>query len=83
MEYRSLGESGLKVSELSLGGWLTFGNSVKEMQTAREIIIAAYDNGINFFDIADIYARGESEKMMGNVLKLFPRHSSAKTALKK
>ena len=75
MKYRHLGESGLKVSELSLGGWLTFGNTVKDQQIAREIIITAYENGINFFDIADIYARGESEKMMGSVLKLFPRHS--------
>jgi voltage-dependent potassium channel beta subunit len=75
MEYRSLGDSGLKVSEISLGGWLTFGNSVKETQTAREIIETAYDNGVNFFDIADIYARGESEKMMGEVLKQYPRHT--------
>jgi voltage-dependent potassium channel beta subunit len=75
MEYRSLGDSGLKVSEISLGGWLTFGNSVKETQTAREIIEAAYEGGVNFFDIADIYARGESEKMMGEVLKQYPRHT--------
>ncbi len=75
MEYRSLGDSGLKVSEISLGGWLTFGNSVKEAQTAREIIEAAYEGGVNFFDIADIYAHGESEKMMGEVLKQYPRHT--------
>lgn len=75
MEYRHVGNSGLKVSELSLGGWLTFGGSVRDQQIAREIIEYAYENGINFFDIADIYARGESEKMMGEVLKQYPRHT--------
>jgi voltage-dependent potassium channel beta subunit len=75
MEYRSLGDSGLKVSEISLGGWLTFGNSVREAQAAREIIEAAHEGGVNFFDIADIYAHGESEKMMGAVLKQYPRHT--------
>lgn len=75
MEYRRLGQYGLKVSELSLGGWTTFGNLVKEQDTVREIIIRAYEAGINFFDIADIYARGESEIMMGKVLKDFPRHT--------
>jgi voltage-dependent potassium channel beta subunit len=75
MRYRPLGKSGLKVSELSLGGWLTYGGSVKDQQIARDIIVKAYDSGINFFDIADIYARGESERMMGSVLKLFPRHT--------
>ncbi|MCD4685866.1 MAG: aldo/keto reductase, partial [Anaerolineae bacterium] len=75
MNYRRLGHSGLKVSELSLGGWTTFGDSVTDRQLTREIIITAHDNGINFFDIADIYATGESERMMGQVLKLFPRHT--------
>ncbi len=75
MNYRNVGTSGLKVSELSLGGWLTFGGSVRDMQITRDIIITAYDAGINFFDIADVYARGESEKYMGSILKLFPRHT--------
>lgn len=75
MNYRNVGASGIKVSELSLGGWLTFGGSVRDMQITRDIIVAAYDAGINFFDIADVYARGESEKYMGSVLKLFPRHT--------
>ena len=75
MNYRRVGNSGLRVSELSLGGWLTFGGSVKDQQVAREIIEKAYESGINFFDIADIYARGESERMMGAVLKQFPRHT--------
>lgn len=75
MQYRRVGDSGLRISELSLGGWLTFGGSVKDQQIAREIIEKAYESGINFFDIADIYSRGESEKMMGAVLKQFPRHT--------
>ncbi len=75
MEYRRLGQSGLKISALSLGGWITFGNSVKDEKLAKNIIHTAYDNGINFFDIADIYAKGESEKLMGSILKDFPRHT--------
>jgi voltage-dependent potassium channel beta subunit len=65
----------MKVSKLSLGGWTTFGESVQDERIARDIITTAYDNGINFYDIADIYARGESERMMGRVFKLFPRHT--------
>lgn len=75
MEYRRLGNAGLKISALSLGGWITFGNSVKDVELAKNIIRTAYDNGINFFDIADAYAKGESEKLMGAILKEFPRHT--------
>lgn len=75
MEYRRLGNAGLKISALSLGGWITFGNSVKDVELAKNIIRTAYDNGINFFDIADAYAKGESEKLMGTILKEFPRHT--------
>ncbi|MFP4321615.1 MAG: aldo/keto reductase family protein [Anaerolineales bacterium] len=75
MKYRRLGHAGMKVSELSLGGWTTFGGSLKDKDLARQIITTAYDNGINFFDIADIYAKGASEEMMGEVLKDFPRHT--------
>ncbi|MBZ0309585.1 MAG: aldo/keto reductase, partial [Anaerolineae bacterium] len=75
MEYRRLGQSGLKISALSLGGWITFGNSVKDEKLAKKIIHTAYDSGVNFFDIADIYAKGESEKLMGSILKDFPRHT--------
>ncbi len=75
MEYRRLGNSGLKVSALSLGGWTTFGGSVLDQEITRQIIVKAYESGINFFDIADIYARGEAEKMMGAVLQEFPRHT--------
>jgi hypothetical protein len=56
MQYRRLGNSGLKVSALSLGGWTTFGDSLTDPRLARDIIVKAYDSGINFFDIADIYA---------------------------
>ncbi len=75
MNYRRLGNSGLKVSALSLGGWTTFGDSVTDRRLARDIIVKAYDSGINYFDIADVYAAGEAEKLMGSILKLFPRHT--------
>jgi len=75
MKYRRLGQAGLKVSELSLGGWTTFGESLTDKQLTRDIITHAYESGINFFDIADIYAKGVSEEMMGAVLKGFPRHT--------
>lgn len=75
MQYRRLGDAGMKVSVLSLGGWTTFGESLQDKDLARQIITRAYEGGINFFDIADIYARGESEKMMGEVLRDFPRHT--------
>lgn len=68
MEYRRLGKSGLQVSELSLGSWLTFGKQI-ENNTAEDLMKIAYDNGVNFFDNAEIYARGESEKVMGKALK--------------
>jgi len=68
MEYRRLGKSGLKVSELSFGSWVTFGNQV-DIDKAVEIMKVAYDNGINFFDNAEIYAHGKSEWVMGEALK--------------
>ncbi len=74
MPYRSLGNCGTKVSALSLGGWTTFGGSVKDEHTIKEVITYAFDQGINFFDIADIYAKGQSEIEMGKVLKSFPRN---------
>lgn len=67
MEYRRLGKSGLKVSALSLGSWLTFGKQISD-DVAEELMVAAYENGINFFDNAEIYARGKSEIVMGNIL---------------
>jgi voltage-dependent potassium channel beta subunit len=68
MNYRRLGRSGLKVSELSLGSWVTYGNQVDE-KLARECMAAAYDAGVNFFDNAEVYARGRSESIMGDALK--------------
>lgn len=68
MEYRSLGKSGLKVSALSLGSWITFGNQI-DNQTAENLMTIAYDRGVNFFDNAEIYANGKSEIVMGNILK--------------
>lgn len=75
MEYRNLGNCGTKVSTLSLGGWTTFGESVQDRELTLSIIRHAYDAGINFFDIADVYALGESERMMGEALRQFPRHT--------
>jgi len=68
MEYRFLGKSGLKVSALSFGSWVTFGDQVDE-DVARECMIEAYDAGVNFFDNAEAYAGGQSETMMGNIIK--------------
>ncbi|MFQ5414914.1 MAG: aldo/keto reductase family protein [Phycisphaerae bacterium] len=74
MTYRSLGACGTKVSMFGLGGWTTFGGSVTDEGTVRRIITRAFDAGINFFDISDIYAKGEAERVMGKVLAGFPRH---------
>lgn len=68
MQYRRLGKSGLQVSELSLGSWLTFGNQITD-HTASELMSIAYDAGVNFFDNAEGYAEGKSEVVMGNILK--------------
>jgi voltage-dependent potassium channel beta subunit len=73
MEYRRLGSSGLKISSVSLGGWLTFGGSVQDSELAVSIIEKAHEHGVNFFDQADVYASGASETMMGAVLKRFDR----------
>ncbi len=68
MEYRYLGKSGLQVSALSLGSWVTFGNQISD-DTAEELMKTAYDNGVNFFDNAELYANGKSEIVMGNILR--------------
>jgi voltage-dependent potassium channel beta subunit len=68
MEYRRLGRAGLKVSALSLGSWVTYGNQVDEKQ-ALELMSAARDHGVNFFDNAEVYASGRSEELMGAALK--------------
>ncbi len=68
MEYRRLGRSGLQVSVLSFGSWVSFSKQIND-KLAEDLMSMAYDNGINFFDNAEVYALGESEKMMGRVLK--------------
>lgn len=68
MEYRRLGRSGLQVSALSYGSWVSFSKQISN-KDADALMGHAYDNGINFFDNAEVYARGESEKMMGRVIK--------------
>jgi voltage-dependent potassium channel beta subunit len=74
MQYRALGACGTKVSAFSLGGWTTYGGSVTDERTVREILLAAFEAGVNFFDIADVYARGEAERVMGKALAELPRH---------
>ena len=68
MQYRRLGRSGLQLSELSLGSWVTYHNQVN-VNAAREMMAAAFDAGINFFDNAEVYAGGQSETVMGDALK--------------
>jgi len=72
MHYRRLGQSGIKVSEISLGSWVTFGNQIDET-TAISLIKEAFDQGINFFDNADMYANGVAELMMGKAIATMPR----------
>lgn len=68
MEYRRLGKSGLQLSVLSFGSWVSFSKQIND-KVADELMGIAYDKGVNFFDNAEVYALGESEKMMGRVLK--------------
>lgn len=68
MQYRFLGKSGLQVSALSFGSWLTFGKQIGD-EVAEQLMALAYERGVNFFDNAEIYARGQSEIVMGRILK--------------
>ena len=68
MEYRHLGKAGIQVSELSFGSWVTF-HTQADVDAAIEMMAAAYDHGVNFFDNAESYAGGESERVMGEALK--------------
>jgi voltage-dependent potassium channel beta subunit len=74
MHYRRLGKSGLKVSEIALGAWITIGSQIDE-KISSDLIHAAYDQGINFFDNADAYANGQAEVVMGKALKDLPREA--------
>ena len=67
MQYRRLGSTGLQLSALSFGAWVTFGNQIGRDES-RNLIAAAYDHGVNFFDNAEVYAQGEAEKVMGDVI---------------
>jgi voltage-dependent potassium channel beta subunit len=68
MNYRPLGKSGLQISELSFGSWITFGNQIND-SISKELLITAYDAGINFFDNAEVYADGRSEEVMGRIIQ--------------
>jgi voltage-dependent potassium channel beta subunit len=74
MKYRRLGGTGLKVSEISLGSWLTYGGYV-EKENAVKAIETAYGLGVNFFDTANVYEKGAAEKVLGETLRGFPRES--------
>lgn len=75
MRYRKLGQWGLKVSEISLGAWVTYGDAVKDLERVKEITRIAYEGGVNFFDNADVYAKGLAEELMTKaLLEQFPRH---------
>ena len=73
MNYRRLGDAGLKVSMIALGGWINYGEGKVPADEAKRVVERAYESGINFFDLADIYGKGEAEKQMGEVLRQFPR----------
>ena len=74
MKYRRLGRSGLKVSEISLGSWLTYGKTVED-DIATRTIRRAYELGINSFDSANVYERGQGEIVMAKALRPFPRET--------
>ncbi len=73
MKYRNVGQSGLKVSEIALGSWLTALGNVEQEEIARATIRAAYEGGVNFFDCADAYSGGDAERFLGRELKAFGR----------
>lgn len=74
MKYRKLGPTGLKVSEISFGSWMTYGHTVGQ-DTGAKLIDRAFELGINFIDTANVYERGEAERMLGEVLPRYPRES--------
>jgi voltage-dependent potassium channel beta subunit len=74
MQYRNIGRSGFKVSEISLGGWINFEQKIPEDE-AQQIIKTAYDSGVNFYDVADIYGNGKAEVWFGKLLAQFPRQT--------
>lgn len=74
MNYRRMGRTGLKISEIALGAWVTFGDQIDE-ETASSLVHLAYEQGVNYFDNADVYAKGQAEEVMGKAIKDLPRES--------
>ncbi len=72
MQYRRLGAAGMKISVLALGGWINFEAKIPQ-EEARRAIRTAYEGGINFYDLADVYGQGEAERWMGRLLRDYPR----------
>jgi voltage-dependent potassium channel beta subunit len=75
MHYRRLGSAGIKVSAVALGGWINYGEGKVASDGARRVVARAYERGINYFDLADVYGKGEAEKEMGVLLREFERHT--------
>lgn len=73
MKYRSVGKSGLKISEIALGSWMTDLTGTSQEEVAKETVKVAYDAGVNFFDCADAYSGGAAERFLGKILKEYPR----------
>src|SRR5699024_11086526 len=73
MKYRNLGHTGLKISEIALGSWMTDVSDGNHQKLAAESIRLAYENGVNFFDCADAYSGGAAERLLWNTLKTLPR----------
>ena len=73
MRYRSVGKSGLKISEIALGSWMTDLTGTSQEEVARDVVRLAFDSGVNFFDCADAYSGGAAERFLGKVLKDYPR----------
>lgn len=74
MQYRRLGTAGMKVSTISFGGWINFGEGKVDSGEAQRVVETAHDRGINYFDLADIYGTGQAELQMGATLKQYSRH---------
>jgi voltage-dependent potassium channel beta subunit len=75
MQYRRLGVAGIKVSAISLGGWINLGEGKVAADSVKAVVERAYGSGISFYDLADIYGKGEAEREMGALLRQFPRHT--------
>lgn len=73
MKYRNVGKSGLKISEIALGSWMTDLSGTSQEEVAKDIVDLAYNSGVNFFDCADAYSGGGAERFLGKVLKRYPR----------